>query len=230
MTEKNSSDSGKNVAKQWLMIGVVLVAIGAGTYFVVFGQRGSNTAPPADAAQAIPNTATPDGLTDVILPVEGMSCGACAARVKGTLKGIDGVADIEVSLAERHVRVRYADEKVNPERLAEAINELGYKASVPAARKTGAGAPQVETVASADAGPLQVKTVTIPVDGMACEYCAQSVKERLAGIDGVKDVGIRLKEKEARVQYVEGKVTPQRLVEEIAAQGFKAGTPTVKEE
>ncbi len=163
-----------------------------------------------------------------ILSVEGMSCGACAARVKGTLNDIDGVADVEVSLAERNVRVRYAEEKVTPEHLAAAINELGYKATVPV--QPAAEEPHVETPTETSAGKLQIRTVTIPIDGMACEYCAQSVKERLTGIDGVKDVGIRLKEKTARVQYVEGLATPDRLVEEINAQGFKAGTPTGKGE
>lgn len=82
------------------------------------------------------------GLATAVIPVDGMTCGACAARVKGTLKDIDGVADVEVSLAERNVRVRFADEKVNPERLAEAITELGYKATVPPSRESEAEQPQ----------------------------------------------------------------------------------------
>lgn len=227
MADRESKPFGV-ASSRWIVLGILLFGAAGGVYALLHDWL---VAPTDRLEQAEPQSAlAASEFKKALIPVEGMSCGACAARVKGTLKGMDGVADVEVSLAERSVRVRYADQKVTPERLAEAINELGYKASVPAARKTGTGASQVETAASADAEPLQAKTVTIPVDGMACEYCAQSVKERLAGIDGVKDVGIRLKEKEARVQYVKGKVTPQRLVEEIAAQGFKAGTPTVKEE
>ena len=167
-------------------------------------------------------------LASAVISVDGMTCGACAARVKGTLKDIDGVADVEVSLAERNVQVRYAEEKVTPERLAVAINEPGYKATVPV--QPAAEEPHLETPAEMSARKLQIRTVTIPIDGMACESCAQSVKERLTSIDGVKDVGIDLKEKKARVQYVEGLATPDRLVEEINAHGFKAGTPTGKGE
>lgn len=64
----------------------------------------------------------------ISIPVEGMSCVSCAARVKRTLKGIDGVQHVEVSLEHREATVRYAPNKVTPERLEAAINELGYKA------------------------------------------------------------------------------------------------------
>lgn len=64
----------------------------------------------------------------VSIPVEGMSCVSCAARVKRSLKGIDGVQHVEVSLEKREATVRFAPAKVTPERLETAINELGYKA------------------------------------------------------------------------------------------------------
>ncbi len=68
----------------------------------------------------------------VIIPIEGMSCGACAARVKRTLTSIDGVADVEVNLAERNARVRFAPSKLSPDRLVSAVNGLGYQAGAPA--------------------------------------------------------------------------------------------------
>lgn len=64
----------------------------------------------------------------VSIPVEGMSCVSCAARVKRTLKGIDGVQFVEVSLERREATVRFSSDKVTPERLEAAINALGYKA------------------------------------------------------------------------------------------------------
>ncbi len=67
-------------------------------------------------------------LKAVSIPVEGMSCISCAARVKRTLKGIDGVQHVEVSLERREALVRFLTDKVTPQRLEAAINELGYKA------------------------------------------------------------------------------------------------------
>jgi len=68
----------------------------------------------------------------VIIPIEGMSCSACAARVKKALTSIDGVADVEVNLAERNARVRFVLSKLSPDRLVSAVNGLGYRASEPA--------------------------------------------------------------------------------------------------
>lgn len=67
----------------------------------------------------------------VIMPIEGMSCSACAARVRRALTSIDGVADVEVNLAERNARVRFDPSKLSPDRLTAAVNGLGYTAGAP---------------------------------------------------------------------------------------------------
>ena len=67
----------------------------------------------------------------VTIPVEGMVCLACTARVKSTLKGIDGVTDVEVNLEDRMARVKYVENKVSTEKLVSAINRLGYRAGTP---------------------------------------------------------------------------------------------------
>lgn len=71
----------------------------------------------------------------ISVPVEGMSCGACAARLKKTLKAIDGVRDVHVNLEQRNAQIEYERGKVVPERLTAAINELGYKAGAPTPSK-----------------------------------------------------------------------------------------------
>jgi Cu+-exporting ATPase len=71
----------------------------------------------------------------VVIPVEGMSCAACVARIKKTLTSVDGVADIKVSLGERSARVRFDASRLSPDRLVAAINGLGYRAGVPTEAK-----------------------------------------------------------------------------------------------
>lgn len=68
----------------------------------------------------------------VVIPVEGMSCGSCAAKVKRTLKDINGVGEAVVDLGERNVTVDYDPRQLAPDRLIGAINGLGYKAGAPA--------------------------------------------------------------------------------------------------
>jgi len=109
---------------------LVLVA-GALAFIGVVASVGCTTSESNRTAHAASNPAT----KTVTIPVEGMSCSACAARVKQTLKGIAGVQTAEVNLEHRNVQVRYLDGQISPERLAAAINQLGYKA----------GRPSVET-------------------------------------------------------------------------------------
>lgn len=70
-------------------------------------------------------------LTEVSIPIDGMSCSACVARLKKALTLIEGVAHVEVNLGARAAQVRYAPDKVSPDRLAAAINDLGYRAGAP---------------------------------------------------------------------------------------------------
>ena len=104
-----------------LMTFVATLTLLTGGYVVV-GSAQTKTSPPAKSASQIKTT---------IIPVEGMSCASCAARIKRTLKGMSGVTDAEVSLEKRNVRVRYQEKKVTPKRLQAAINALGYKAKPP---------------------------------------------------------------------------------------------------
>jgi copper chaperone CopZ len=67
----------------------------------------------------------------VSIPVEGMSCVSCAASVKRTAKGIDGVRNAEVDLAGRFARVEYVEGRTSPEQISTAIRQLGYKTGTP---------------------------------------------------------------------------------------------------
>jgi copper ion binding protein len=74
-------------------------------------------------------------MTNITVPVEGMSCGACAAQVRKKLKAIEGVRNVHVNLEQRNASIEFESGKVAPEQLTAAINELGYKAGAPAPGK-----------------------------------------------------------------------------------------------
>lgn len=83
-----------------------------------------------------------------------------------------------------------------------------------------AAAPAAQRVAKSD-----LKTVVIPVEGMACIACAASVKRALKAIDGVSAVEVNLGQRVARVTYAPAKVAPDRFVAAINELGYRAGTP-----
>jgi Cu+-exporting ATPase len=61
------------------------------------------------------------------LPIEGMTCASCVARVEKALKRVPGVASAEVNLATETATVGLA-EGAAPESLVEAVREAGYEA------------------------------------------------------------------------------------------------------
>ena len=102
--------------------------------FVACSENGSYSSDPAtvkeDQATAKEDRATADEgeVKAVEIPIGGMSCMSCVARVKKTLSGIDGVKETKVSLEDKNARIIYDPEKVSPEQLKNAISEIGYKA------------------------------------------------------------------------------------------------------
>ncbi len=68
------------------------------------------------------------------------------------------------------------------------------------------------------------KRVVIPVEGMACESCAERLQHRLAKIDGVSSATVDFAAKEARVTFNPKRVSVKKIVEEID-KTFEAGKP-----
>lgn len=67
----------------------------------------------------------------VKMPVDGMTCSACQSNVKKTIKSIDGVSDVEVSLEKRFAYFTYDPKKVKVENVQKAVNNKGYTAGKP---------------------------------------------------------------------------------------------------
>ena len=62
----------------------------------------------------------------VDLPVEGMTCAACANRIGRGLGRLDGVADADVNLATERAVIRFDPAVVDVESLRHTIESLGY--------------------------------------------------------------------------------------------------------
>lgn len=65
-------------------------------------------------------------MSQVVLNVEGMSCGHCVKAVEGALAKLAGVASAQVSLADHNVTVQYDEGQVTVDAMKEAIEDQGY--------------------------------------------------------------------------------------------------------
>ncbi len=70
------------------------------------------------------------------IPVTGMTCAACQARVQRALQKEPGVADATVNLMMHTATVEYDPASVSPERLVETIRDTGYGAELASPDRT----------------------------------------------------------------------------------------------
>ena len=66
----------------------------------------------------------------VVIAIEGMHCGGCASGVKAMLKRTRGVVSADVSFEQKEAKVEFDSSATSREKIVEAINNMGYKASV----------------------------------------------------------------------------------------------------
>lgn len=66
------------------------------------------------------------------LPVEGMTCASCVARVEKSLARIPGIETAAVNLATEKATVKFNPSLVTAEQMAKAVEEAGYKLILPA--------------------------------------------------------------------------------------------------
>ncbi|MBL9032434.1 MAG: copper-translocating P-type ATPase [Phycisphaerae bacterium] len=74
------------------------------------------------------------------LPIEGMTCASCANRIEKRLAKQPGVSSASVNFATKVATVKFDPAATGPETLAKAVDDIGYKAIVPAAHSTASAA------------------------------------------------------------------------------------------
>ncbi|MEE8389250.1 MAG: copper ion binding protein, partial [Anaerolineae bacterium] len=114
----------------------------------------------------------------VTLPVRGMTCASCVAHVERALKGVDGVADVNVNLATEKASVRFGAGAVEIGDLVEAVQETGYE--------------------------VPTETLTLPIGGMTCASCTAHVERALNKVPGVVEASVNLATEKATVTFVPG--------------------------
>lgn len=88
-------------------------------------------------------------MTQVLrIPVTGMTCAACQARVQRTLQKEPGVSDASVNLMMADATVTFDPSAVTPERLVAAIRDTGYGAELAPPEQTAFDAQEARDAAT----------------------------------------------------------------------------------
>lgn len=72
----------------------------------------------------------------ISLPVEGMTCASCVARVEKTVKKFEGVNSVTVNLATEKVTLDFDPAIVDLNKLAETVEDIGYKLDLSVLQKS----------------------------------------------------------------------------------------------
>ncbi|SIT09556.1 heavy metal translocating P-type ATPase [Alicyclobacillus vulcanalis] len=132
---------------------------------------------------------------ELTLPIEGMTCAACAARIEKNLSKLPGVREVNVNLASERARVVLAPDTPWTDIVAR-IEKTGY------------------------AVPLQ--EVDLAITGMTCAACAARIEKVVGRIDAVKQVHVNLATERAHVAYVPGVIGVEDIVRAVEKAGYGA--------
>ena len=61
--------------------------------------------------------------------VKGMTCAACSAHVEKSVRKLEGVSDVSVSLLTNSMEVQFDPDTVTPDAICKAVASGGYSAS-----------------------------------------------------------------------------------------------------
>jgi Cu+-exporting ATPase len=128
------------------------------------------------------------------LPIEGMTCASCVARVERALAKVPGVAAASVNLATERAEVQL-DAPVSAQSLADAVQRAGYAVSN--------------------------ETVTLAVSGMTCASCVARVERALAKVPGVLAAELNLATEQARITRLAGGAPTPSLLEALQRAGYE---------
>lgn len=136
------------------------------------------------------------------LPIEGMHCAACVARIEKAVGRLDGVESVAVNLLTTQAQVTYDPARTTPEAIAAKIDAIGFHAVLPAR--------------AAEA------VCRLQIEGMHCAACVARIEKAVGRMDGVESVAVNLLQQEGEVRYDPARVTPAQMMARIEQIGFGA--------
>ncbi|GAO35598.1 ATPase P [Sulfuricella sp. T08] len=128
------------------------------------------------------------------LPIAGMTCAACSARLEKNLNKLPGVK-AAVNLANEKAHIDFNPALASPTELVKTI------------QKTGFSVPDQEVV--------------LELEGMTCAACATRIEKVLNRIDGVSAT-VNFATEKARIRVAPGAATLDTLIAAVAKAGYGA--------
>jgi Cu+-exporting ATPase len=131
---------------------------------------------------------------NVTLRITGMTCAACSNRIEKVLNKMDGV-EANVNLAMEKATVHYDPSKQSVADIQSKIQKLGYG--------------------------VATEKVALDIEGMTCAACAARIEKGLNRMEGVTSAAVNLATNSAVVEFHEGVLSIEDILEKIKKLGYK---------
>jgi Cu+-exporting ATPase len=150
-----------------------------------------------------PATEMPE-LNQASLPVQGMTCSACAIRLEKALDRATGINDAAVNFALERANVSFDPRQTDVTKIAEVVSNAGFN--------------------------VGEDTQSFGVSGMTCSACAGRIEKALNKVPGVVEATVNLALERADVRTIAGAVGLDTLAEAVAKAGYEANIASASEE
>lgn len=157
------------------------------------------------------------------IPVHGMTCEKCVAKVTKALLAVEGVERVDVKLALKWALVVARVPQVCEDDLRKAIVDAGFRLEPLPGEET-------EVTPEVPASIEGTEKLSFAVRGMHCATCVATVEKVLLGIPGVAAARVNLATEQAAVQYDAGKVQSSAIFQQVSRAGYTPQTLQEAEE
>ncbi|CAG1016149.1 H+-transporting ATPase [Anaerolineales bacterium] len=135
-------------------------------------------------------------ISEITLPISGMTCASCVSHVEDALKELPGTSNVVVNLGTNKASLFFDPQRVKLDDMRRAVDDVGY--AVPTSE------------------------LTLDVRGMTCASCVEHVEGALRELDGVTASVVNLGLGTAKVTFVPGLVSISAMKRAVREVGYEA--------
>src|SRR5581483_204097 len=128
------------------------------------------------------------------LPITGMSCASCAAKIEKALRSVEGVGVASVNFATRKGTV-WTNRPGRLVPLVKAVRGIGYD--------------------------IKSERATLQIEGMSCASCIAKIEGSLRSVDGVIGASVNLATGKAIINYLPGMTNLEEIKGAIREVGYR---------
>uniref|UniRef100_A0A8D2CVJ1 Copper-transporting ATPase 1 n=1 Tax=Sciurus vulgaris TaxID=55149 RepID=A0A8D2CVJ1_SCIVU len=223
------------------MLRNAIEAVSPGQYRVSISSEveSTSTSPSSSSLQKMPLNIVSQPLTqETVINIDGMTCNSCVQSIEGVISKKTGVKSIRVSLANSNGTVEYDPLLTSPETLREAIEDMGFDATlsdmneplvviaqpsseIPPLPSTNELNKAMTPVHNKEEAKTSSKCY-IQITGMTCASCVANIERNLRREEGIYSVLVALMAGKAEVRYNPTVIQPPLIAEFIRDLGFGA--------